>query len=588
MNAVRLLSRRRPLLTCYGRRRLLLDVATRSRQLSVRFASDGSSAPPEPKTSITNSDPEKTLLTLAIETSCDDTCVALLEKERGEGGAARVLFQWRITADNRSWGGINPLPTVEAHTSTLAKMIQAAMEALPPLAPPDGPSLAGGTSSTEPDGSLPRRIPDFVSVTRGPGMNTALSVGLNTAKGLALAWGVPFVGVHHMQAHLLTPRLVSALKRPFGDAEKAKHKTVDTEAVAPQPAAAAAESGDVSSVSDAGLTAPSEMNLHWPRFPFFTLLVSGGHTMLLRSKNLVQHTTLAEVEGFAAGDALDKCARAILPAEYHGKTSSYASLLEKFVYPQGSSFFNTYKAPMSRAEEIATVAPSRRLLEARTPQQRSSVDIIYTEDNGPRYPWALRPPLAKSREMKFAFGGLHDQVLTIVKQREAAGGMDYQERRVLGHETMRIMFEHLGSRVLLYLDSNKKQNRKRNTTKSTGHPALFRLMVGGGVASNKFLRLILRQMLEAHGYKPVVVFAPPVGLCTDNAVMVAWAGMEMFEAGCTTHLSALPKKKWALDHRVDGGILGNYKDGLGNYMSDRINTGEPSSELVKGAEEVSK
>ncbi|KAK4973299.1 Mitochondrial tRNAs modification protein, partial [Elasticomyces elasticus] len=153
--------------------------------------------------------------------------------------------------------------------------------------------------------------PDFVSVTRGPGMRSNLAVGLDTAKGLALAWDVPLLAVHHMQAHALTPRLVSALatKDDFGDA------TVT------------------------------------PAFPFLTLLVSGGHTMLLSSTSLVEHKILAETNDIALGDCLDKAARAILPLgflEALPANTPFGCALELFAFPGGASDYE-YNAPSTRS-----------------------------------------------------------------------------------------------------------------------------------------------------------------------------------------------------------------------------------------------
>lgn len=59
--------------------------------------------------------------------------------------------------------------------------------------------------------------PDLIAVTRGPGMKPCLSVGVSFAKALSFAWGVPLVGVHHMQAHALTPHLEAAIQRANGN-----------------------------------------------------------------------------------------------------------------------------------------------------------------------------------------------------------------------------------------------------------------------------------------------------------------------------------------------------------------------------------
>lgn len=57
--------------------------------------------------------------------------------------------------------------------------------------------------------------PDLIAVTRGPGMKPCLNVGVSFAKALSVAWGVPLVGVHHMQAHALTPHLEAAIMRQY-------------------------------------------------------------------------------------------------------------------------------------------------------------------------------------------------------------------------------------------------------------------------------------------------------------------------------------------------------------------------------------
>src|SRR5258708_6892972 len=115
----------------------------------------------------------RNLVTLAIETSCDDTCVAIVAKT----GGTRRLFNAKITSNNARFRGIHPIVALEGHEEKLAGLIERSL----PFLPSNG-------------------RPDLVSVTRGPGMRSNLNTGLFTAKGLALAWGVPLVGVHHMQA----------------------------------------------------------------------------------------------------------------------------------------------------------------------------------------------------------------------------------------------------------------------------------------------------------------------------------------------------------------------------------------------------
>ncbi|KAJ1948506.1 Mitochondrial tRNAs modification protein, partial [Dispira parvispora] len=108
-------------------------------------------------------------------------------------------------------------------------------------------------------GLLPHEI-DVVAVTRGPGISSSLSVGFNAGKTLAAVLGKPLVGVHHMEAHTLTARLCYLGTIPF---------------------------------------------------PFLTLLISGGHTLLLVAHAVNHYTQLGTTRDDSVGDAFDKVARAL-------------------------------------------------------------------------------------------------------------------------------------------------------------------------------------------------------------------------------------------------------------------------------------
>src|SRR5271155_369848 len=150
----------------------------------------------------------RTLLTLAIETSCDDTSVAVLEKHNHK---SKLHFHSKITSDNRAFQGVHPLIALDSHQKNLATLVNTALESLPIQS--SAVAHLGNTLLVDHGrGAQLRKKPDFVTVTRGPGMRANLNTGLDTAKGLAVAWQVPLLGVNHMQAHALTPRLVSSLE----------------------------------------------------------------------------------------------------------------------------------------------------------------------------------------------------------------------------------------------------------------------------------------------------------------------------------------------------------------------------------------
>ncbi|KAI4134742.1 MAG: hypothetical protein LQ347_001266 [Umbilicaria vellea] len=424
----------------------------------------------------------------------DDTSVAVLDKHDPSTGedahgaafpAATLHFHEKITANNKEFMGIHPVVSLTSHRQNLATLIATALHSLP-----DASSASYGPSSTiivrAGSGWVQKRKPDFVSVTRGPGMRSCLATGIDTAKGLAVGWQVPVVGVNHMQAHALTPRLVSAM-------------------------------------------ALNSSALAEPAFPFLSLLVSGGHSLLLHSLGLTNHVVLATTSDIAIGDALDKIARSVLSTEVIQQSDEimYGRLLEHFAFPGGEEE-HTYAAPATRKEELAR--------------------------KGTRWGWAIGAPLAgtrsgsKSNSMEYSFSGLESAVKRVVENPGAVLGND--ERKDLAREAMRIAFEHLASRVVLALD-------KLRTEHINSDIGLGTLVVSGGVASNKYLKTILRSFLDIRGFSHVRLLFPPPSLCTDNAAMIAWAGLEMFEAGWESKLDMTELRKWSLDPSAeDGGILG--------------------------------
>ena len=171
------------------------------------------------------------MLVLGLETSCDETGVALYDSERGL--LADALFS-QIDL-HRAYGGVVPELASRDHVKRMLPLIRQVL--------------------AEAD-CVPTEI-DAIAYTAGPGLVGALLVGASCAQALAFAWGIPALGVHHMEGHLLAPMLES------------------------QP----------------------------PEFPFVALLVSGGHTQLVQVDGIGQYTLLGETLDDAAGEAFDKTAK---------------------------------------------------------------------------------------------------------------------------------------------------------------------------------------------------------------------------------------------------------------------------------------
>jgi N6-L-threonylcarbamoyladenine synthase len=179
--------------------------------------------------------PEKRdLVVLGIETSCDETAAALVRREASGKGVLLANLVRSQLALHAEFGGVVPEIAARAHVELLDRLIAEALA----------------------ESRLGWEEIDGVAATAGPGLIGGLIVGVTTAKAIALARGLPFIAVNHLEAHALTP----------------------------------------------GLT-------HGLRFPYLLLLVSGGHTQLLIVKDVGSYVRLGTTLDDALGEAFDKAAK---------------------------------------------------------------------------------------------------------------------------------------------------------------------------------------------------------------------------------------------------------------------------------------
>ncbi|MDD3530065.1 MAG: tRNA (adenosine(37)-N6)-threonylcarbamoyltransferase complex transferase subunit TsaD [Gallionellaceae bacterium] len=221
---------------------------------------------------------------LGIESSCDETGIALYDGERGLLGHA-LHSQVAMHAE---YGGVVPELASRDHIRRALPLTRRVLE------------QAGCTLADV----------DAIAYTQGPGLAGALLVGASVAHGLGVALGLPVVGVHHLEGHLLSPRLADPK----------------------------------------------------PEFPFIALLVSGGHTQLMRVDGVGRYRLLGETLDDAAGEAFDKTAQ-----------------LLGLGYPGGPA--------ISRLAE-----------------------------DGDAYRYKLPRPMLNSGDLDFSFAGLKTAVLTLVKR----------------------------------------------------------------------------------------------------------------------------------------------------------------------------
>lgn len=130
---------------------------------------------------------------LGIETSCDETAAAIVE--RGDHGEGRILSNVVLSqiAEHEPYGGVVPEIAARAHVEALDRLVERALD----------------------DAGVRLDEVDAVAATAGPGLIGGLIVGLMTAKALAMAAQKPFYAVNHLEGHALTARLTDGLQFPY-------------------------------------------------------------------------------------------------------------------------------------------------------------------------------------------------------------------------------------------------------------------------------------------------------------------------------------------------------------------------------------
>ena len=226
------------------------------------------------------------MIILGVESSCDETGLALYDSERGL--LSHALHSQ--VAMHEEYGGVVPELASRDHVRRAIPLLEQVLK----------------------ESDVPLSAIDAIAFTQGPGLAGALLVGASVANGLALALNKPVLGVHHLEGHLLSPLLS---KNP-------------------------------------------------PTFPFVALLVSGGHTQLMRVDGVGQYEILGETLDDAAGEAFDKSAK-----------------LLGLGYPGGPA--------ISRLAEFGDAS-------------------VYE----------LPRPMLHSKNLDFSFSGLKTAVLTLVKKQQ--------------------------------------------------------------------------------------------------------------------------------------------------------------------------
>ena len=306
---------------------------------------------------------------LGIETSCDETGIAIYDGNSNQIISEKLFSQ---AAKHSNYGGVVPELASRDHVKKLIPLL----------------------SETIKESGINVDALDGIAYTAGPGLRGPLLTGAALAQALGLGWGIPCIGVHHMEAHLL----INLLEDPA------------------------------------------------PSFPFLTLLISGGHCLIIRADDFGEYKVLGQSRDDAVGEAFDKVAK-----------------LLDLGYPGGP-----------KIEELAT---------------RGDPNAF----NFPR-------PMTKESHLDFSFSGLKTAVLYAFRSEKNPSDTFKADLAASFQEAVADTL-FLKSRLAI------AQN------------GLDQLVIGGGVASNKYIR---KRLIE--GLKGNRIFFPPINRCTDNGAMVAVTG----------------------------------------------------------------
>uniref|UniRef100_A0A7E4UWX0 N(6)-L-threonylcarbamoyladenine synthase n=1 Tax=Panagrellus redivivus TaxID=6233 RepID=A0A7E4UWX0_PANRE len=369
---------------------------------------------------------------LGIETSCDDTAVAIVSADKQTLGQ-RVYVE---RTGQGQFGGINPAISASQHRGHLDRLIEEVLDEVQCRA-----------------SDL-----DAVAVTTRPGLVICLKVGIERALAVARNARLPLLPVHHMRAHALAGRLV-----------------------------------------DPDL-----------QYPFLSLLVSGGHCLLVLVKGPTDFDLIGTAGKSSPGECIDKVGRAIgvdcRQRHYGAEVERLASLSS----PEGPFRFEV-KTPITPAADFNFDSLKSSYLQALLDKYKGI-------------------PADESDLIDFC------------------ASLQYQ------------VTSHICRKLHVALDflCSKTDIFAQNTPRS--------LVLSGGVAANRFISTQVGKICAHHGF---TVVSPPPRLCTDNAEMIAWAGVEMFNEknpDIISHLK-LPSSIYAVDREPIG--TSNLRTAIANYKVSR-------------------
>jgi N6-L-threonylcarbamoyladenine synthase len=325
-----------------------------------------------------------------------------------------------------------------------------------------------------------------VAVTVGPGLSMCLRVGVVKAQNMCVEHSLPIVPVHHMEAHALVARVGEGGKKREGAEKGETSETSD-------------ETSDVYETSSARAS-----------FPFLALLVSGGHNQLILATAIGEYRVLGGALDDALGEAYDKTAR-LLGLDVGGGGGPALEALAKRGDPKKYKF----PVPLRKRKDCdfsyaglktaVRLAVERDLGKPSDGDAFSHVQGLEGDDDG-----------VPNRNAETEAFGPEETARRDAIRADIAASFQFAAVKHLEERTRRAI---AWARESLSLETENEDAEKRD---------LSCVVVAGGVAANATVRATLGSVAEEAGL-PLVL--PPPRWCTDNGVMVAWAGVERFRLG---------------------------------------------------------
>ena len=409
------------------------------------------------------------MIILAIETSCDDTSVAVLESKNGNFKILSNIISSQ-TKIHTKYGGVVPNLAARAHLSNIKPCLKKAIKEAEN-------SLRDSASSYLETQSLSRGIKnsiDLIAVTKGPGLIPSLLVGVNFAKGLSYNWNKPIIGINHIEAHLYANWLPSKKHRPKKTSKDAseQRRSASRHGVlrsrrSEQAPAAKILAGDFRKAKK-----PS-----FEVFPTLCLLVSGGHTQLILMKDHGDYKILGETRDDAAGEAFDKVAQ-MLNLGYPGGP---------IVSKEAEKYKKTQKTNLHKSQ----IKHNNQNTKHKQTTGNSISEIKFAR------------PMINSKDYDFSFSGIKTSVLYKIRELKK---ITPKTKEKISYEFQQAVID-----VLI-----------KKTIKAAKEYKVNSIVLAGGVAANKELRSQLKQKINKETPN-IKYYCPNLIYCTDNAAMVAVA-----------------------------------------------------------------